>query len=337
MNRTDLNFVPLLNSTRRDGVACNKMKRLTLLPLQHSVITFGSARRETNFVPFSTVVEGNRTGEVRLSDSRGIRRSQEEDVATEQKRVQQLSLELQRALDKLRVKNKEERKLRRKAAVAELKLGEEVERRTSTIDDLLELMQIHTDFMRGTNAELRRLLKHAAEEHDKTVIKLREEQEARLGQEEVQQRVSILQAEKNGLRQQLEEAQRAKVGLEELCKRLQEEKDRDEFSFLKVKQQLELDLMRTQAQLQGVNRELAEAQNSITASDTLMQQVRLFMQMVCQPDFYVVKDRSLQPVDKNRPEPTGFVLVPLSILLQGYTLLLPGDRQDLIESYRARL
>ncbi|EKF32420.1 hypothetical protein MOQ_003719 [Trypanosoma cruzi marinkellei] len=210
-------------------------------------------------------------------------------------------------------------------------------RRKSTIDDLLELMQIQTEFMRGTNAELRRLLQQAAEEHDKTVIKLREEREARVGQEEVQQRVNSLQAENNGLRQQLEEAQRAKAGLEELCKRLQGEKDKDEFSFLQVKQQLELDLMRTQAQLQGVNRELTEVQNSITASDALMQQVRLFMHMVCQPDFYVVKDRSLQPVDKNRPEPTGFVLVPLAVLLQGYTLLLPGDRQDLIESYRARL
>ncbi|RNF08872.1 uncharacterized protein Tco025E_07073 [Trypanosoma conorhini] len=338
MGRVKFPCMPPLTYARRDAAAACKEKRApSLVPLQHSVITFGSHHNAPHLVPFNAVVEGNRTGEVRLAHSGEQRRSRDEGVEAEQNKIRQLSAELQRALDKLRVKNNEEQKLRRRAAVAQLQLAEEVERRTSTVHGILQLMKLQGDFMRGTNAEVCRLLQVAGEERDAAVRSLSDERASRVGEGKAQEKLNSLQIENDGLRQQLEEAWRAKTGLENDYKRLQGEKEKDEVNFSKLRQQLELDLMRTQAQLQGVNRELAEAKNTMTTSDTQLQQVQLFIQMVCQPDFYVVKDRSLEPVDKNRRDPTGFVLVPLAVLLQGYTLLAPSCRQDLIESYRARL
>ncbi|RNF02040.1 hypothetical protein TraAM80_06669 [Trypanosoma rangeli] len=220
--------------------------------------------------------------------------------------------------------------------MTQLQLSEEVERRTYTVHDLVELMEMQGTCMRTINAELRRLLQVTGEERDMALHNFREEHAARVSDEHTQQKIKTLHIENDDLRQRLEETQRAKRGLEEACKRLQGEKEEHETNFAKLKQELELDLMRTQAQLQRVNKDLAEAQNTMTESDTLLQQVRLFVQMICQPDFYVVKDRSLEPVDKNRPGPTGFVLVPLTVLLQGYTLLSPSCRQNVVDSYRAQ-
>ncbi|ESL09467.1 hypothetical protein TRSC58_02810 [Trypanosoma rangeli SC58] len=329
-------FAPPLSFVRRAAAADNKRKAPSLTPLQHSVITFGSHRNAPYLDPLSTIVEGTRTGEVRVVDSGGKRRSQDEFL-TEQKKIRQLGAELQRAVEKLRIKNDEGHKLRRKAAMVQLQLGEEVERRTYTAHNLLELMEMQGTCMRAINAELRRLLQAAWEERDTAVRNFGDERAARVSDEHTQKKINTLQIENDDLRQQLEEARRAKGGLEEACERLQGEKEGHETNFAKLRQKLELDLMRTQAQLQGVNKDLAEARSTMKESDALLQQVRLFIQMICQPDFYVVRDRSLEPVDKNRPGPTGFVLVPLTVLLQGYTLLSPSCRQNVIDSYRAQL
>lgn len=99
---------------------------------------------------------------------------------------------------------------------------------------------------------------------------------------------------------------------------------------------LESSLADTQNQLrqsEEANRKLLE---KTTEDMLLVAQCRLFVKSVCQPGFNVVKGVGLEPVDKDRMEPTGFVLVPLVVLLHGYTLLPPEDRKSVIDHYESK-
>ncbi|CBZ26050.1 conserved hypothetical protein [Leishmania mexicana MHOM/GT/2001/U1103] len=96
---------------------------------------------------------------------------------------------------------------------------------------------------------------------------------------------------------------------------------------------LEEKLMHTQSTLQVNQSELNRYLQERDQHNYLVGQCRLFIQQVCQPGFSVVKGLSLEPVETQRPEPTGFVLVPLAVLLHGYALLPEGDRKALIEHY----
>jgi hypothetical protein len=97
--------------------------------------------------------------------------------------------------------------------------------------------------------------------------------------------------------------------------------------------ELETSLVNTQSALNRTTTELQEYQQVQQQCNYLVQQCHLFIRQVCQPGFSVVKGPSLEPVEKNRPEPTGFVLVPLTVLLHGYALLPEDDRQEVIDHY----
>lgn len=99
------------------------------------------------------------------------------------------------------------------------------------------------------------------------------------------------------------------------------------------RQALQKEIMTTQTSLQTMTTDFAKAVQQLAEDAYLVGQCRLFTQQVCQPGFSVVKDASLEPVDRNRPEPTGFVLVPLRVLLHGYSLLPESDRREVIEGY----
>ncbi|KPA80145.1 hypothetical protein ABB37_05134 [Leptomonas pyrrhocoris] len=97
--------------------------------------------------------------------------------------------------------------------------------------------------------------------------------------------------------------------------------------------ELETTLTDAQSSLNKTKTELEECRKVQQQCNYLVQQCRLFIRQVCQPGFSVVKGPSLEPVEKNRPEPTGFVLVPLVVLLHGYSLLPEGDQQEVIDHY----
>ncbi|KEG11410.1 hypothetical protein DQ04_02651080 [Trypanosoma grayi] len=338
MNTPETSFMPPLTVAKRGTTVCRNNKIYSQQLLQHAVITFGSPHNEVTCPPFKALVEGNRTGEERVirTDDERRRRSDEYEAATERRKLQQVSAELQRALDKLRQKGKEEAKLRRKLALTQLKLEEEVERRMLTIDGLFGQIHLYQKFAREQCEEQRRLLQKVLE-RDEAVEKLKGGRAEKALKAKINQEMEALRTENDVLRQQLEEFHSAKAQWEQTCERLRGQNDDNEASSSRMRHVLETDLMRTQEQLQKVTDELIVVRKTLEASDAKMEQVRLFVQMVCQPNFYVVKDKSLEPVDRNRPDPTGYVLVPLTVLLQGYTLLSPSDRRGLIESYQFRV
>ncbi|KAH9582198.1 hypothetical protein LSM04_007403 [Trypanosoma melophagium] len=362
MSHAISSFMPPLSCAMRGGGVQVNSRGHPQAILQHSVITFGSPNGRTNSIPFTALVEGSRTGEERVVNSCEGKRQRTRDneavspatgttptpttasAATtpgidsaDRKKLMQVTAELERTLEKLRQKTREEQKVRRRLSVVRLKLEEEVDRRVIVGDGLLNRIQMERTCMQEQKTHFINLLEKVTVERDNALQIIKQQQTQKEFQNTMQNEIYNLREENKTLRQQVDTLNNSKLVLEESEKRLCEEKKNNEARFLNNIHTLESELMRTQARLQKVKNELTDAQRTTEASEALIQQVRLFVQMVCQPNFYVVKDRSLEPVDKNRADPTGFVLVPLTVLLQGYTLLSPNDRQNLIDSYQAQL
>ncbi|ORC92979.1 uncharacterized protein TM35_000023050 [Trypanosoma theileri] len=350
--------MPPLTCAVRGGVMQVNKRGHPQAILQHSVITFGSPHGRANSIPFNALIEGSRTGEERVVNMDDNKRQRNRDAeaitpatgtttnssattssadSADRKKLLQVNAELERTLEKLRQKTREEMKVRRKLSVARLKLEEEVDRRVLLGDGLLDLIRMERTFVQEQNSHFMKLLQKVILERDNAFQTIKQQKIQKESQDAMQIEINNLREENKALRQQFETLSASKTTLEESEKKLREENKRNESQFLNKIRTLESELMHTQAELQKVKKDLSDAQKTTEASEALIQQVRLFVQMVCQPNFYVVKDRSLQPVDKNRPDPTGFVLVPLTVLLQGYTLLSPSDRQNLIECYQAQL
>lgn len=87
-----------------------------------------------------------------------------------------------------------------------------------------------------------------------------------------------------------------------------------------------------------MQRELEDAKEVLKQWQKRIEQVDAFIVQICQPQFAVVKDESLTPLEptaKAADKPEGFVMVPLQLLLQGYGLL-PGDRKKgIADQYEA--
>lgn len=65
-----------------------------------------------------------------------------------------------------------------------------------------------------------------------------------------------------------------------------------------------------------------------------MDQCRQYIVKICQPQFSVVKDDSLTPVHPGGGQDAGgFVLVPLTLMLEGYTLLPPDMKKRIADDY----
>lgn len=130
-----------------------------------------------------------------------------------------------------------------------------------------------------------------------------------------------------------EELERLRAQVAELTSLLASEKSR----FLREKQILEAEKAGVEQVLNETAKKLDELEAIRAEEAFLIHQSRLFVKNVCQPGFTVVKGPSLEPVDKDREAPTGFVLVPLVVLLHGYTLLPDEDRHSVISNYEDRL
>jgi chromosome segregation ATPase len=68
---------------------------------------------------------------------------------------------------------------------------------------------------------------------------------------------------------------------------------------------------------------------------TRIEQCRKYIVKICQPSFTVVKDESLTPMGQDDKDGGGFVLVPLSLMLEGYTLLPPDMKKKIADDYES--
>nr|CCC93788.1 conserved hypothetical protein [Trypanosoma congolense IL3000] len=304
--------------------------------LQHAVITYGSPNAEAGSRFFNPVVEGVRTGEERIIVKDEGRRSLSDCDAIAIRKIEQLSAELQLTQQKLRQKERDEMKLRRKLSVTELNVEEMTSRHNHLVDNFFGLTDIYRGHIGRQNTELR-FLCGKLKEYDSAFTKLRNEKAANALTNDPEHKDDSIRVENERLKDRVKALVDEKDELTKMVRQLQGEKEDNIKTFSNIRSKLTADIMDTQKQLHDANKKIKELLDDSATADTLVQQTRLFVQMVCQPDFHVVKDTSLEPVDRDRDVPSGFVLVPLTVMLQGYSLLPATNREDLVLSYQHRL
>ncbi|CCW65894.1 unnamed protein product [Phytomonas sp. EM1] len=125
------------------------------------------------------------------------------------------------------------------------------------------------------------------------------------------------------------ENERLKGEIERLRSMIEDERAK----FAQEKEQLGGEVAESQNSQRRLAEKLRDATNELAEENFLIKQCRIFLKQICQPSFHVVKGASLEPVEPNRPEPTGFVLIPLVVLLHGYSLLPIKEREEVIRQY----
>lgn len=283
-------------------------------------------------------VAGVRTGEEVLVADPGAGAKRGSDAGTDD------AVELKRRLAAARAEAKaaNERLAKRKAeqgraaALYALQLEEAEQRlaaeRAAWAGHALPLLALAGRALRQTDRRRERELEGERDALLATVAELRAALEAQRAAHE--ERVRAAEEQRRG---ELESAQTQSGDevrrLQEMIEALRQEMAAERARAVIERQELE-------ARIAGIGEDLSRAQQAVKERDGviargefLVAQCRLFIKNICQPDFAVVKDESLLPVDRDRPEPTGFVLVPLKVLLHGYTILPESERTDVITTY----
>lgn len=302
-------------------------------PAEKRIITFGApvvSRPAPESRP-SLAIEGSRTGEeivVQLPAQRKPAEPPSEDLTALRKQLTQAKAENRNLSGKL---SKRKCELEHCRQLMNIQLDELQERRRKEIEFWCERDDI-----------LLQRLVQPLRSADNTK-KIRELQTVIAGLEkELKEVKTAFETEKTTLLRQLEvekqtpknddEIARLKARIAELESTLTSERSR----FTMEKQILEAEKAGVELVLSQTATKLRDLEKLRAEEEFLVAQSRLFVKNVCQPGFNVVKDTSLEPVEKNRSSPTGYVLVPLIILLHGYTLLPNDQRQAVIEGYERR-
>lgn len=88
------------------------------------------------------------------------------------------------------------------------------------------------------------------------------------------------------------------------------------------------------AQVAALKQQVADSAENVAQWKQRVQDCNDYVVKVCQPQFTVVKDESLVPLNGKPSGPgSGFVLVPLPLLLEGYGLLPPDVKKKIAAAY----
>lgn len=294
-------------------------------PVEKRVITFGAVDfRQATTDRVSLSIEGSRTGEVVEVDPQVPRRSSESpspsaELAALQKELKSCKSEIRNLTLKLQRKKNEKDSYR---LLVDLRLEELAERLHKAEGFFMERESHRSDCSAGVHGL-----------HSLALGSIRDQLsalQATLGseRERFESEMSTL-TDQAKMASNSDEVDQLKLQIKELEKTLESERVR----FTREKQVLEAEKAGVELVLNQTTIKLSDVELLRAEEQFMVQQCQQFVKNVCQPGFNVVKDSSLEPVDKNRSSPTGFVLVPLIILLHGYTLLPNEDRDNVITQY----
>ncbi|EPY21156.1 hypothetical protein AGDE_14265 [Angomonas deanei] len=219
----------------------------------------------------------------------------------------------------------------------ELIIDELLARRSLEVDHILE-QKGKTLNMCSTMASLYAELFQSHQKLERALdeINAKEEKERRASQDKRDELMEKLQALENEKKEASADNNSTQNDLQAQITMLKEKLNQTKAERDQSVHQLERELADVQERLVRSIREVEDSTKKRAEDAFLVAQCRLFVRNICNPGFSVVKDESLQPVSRDRSEPSGYVLVPLTTLLHGYTLLPEEERKGVISSYDER-
>lgn len=327
-------FSPSANSfqTRAKGIGANGGGG-GKATVEKRIITFG-ALDDFRSVPedrASLSIEGNRTGEEVVIEQQAPRKPSEAppaDLSALRRQLAQAKTEVRTLAGKLQKKK------------AELEMNRNLMQHF--LDELSERRKNELEYLHDREDKVFTHLIAPLQGNDSSTALREFEAQVKSLEKQLQDQKDAFEEERKALAKQLADAQnipRNDGELEKLKARVAEleallESERSRFS--REKQILEAEKSGVELVLSQTAQQLHDLEVVRAEEEFLVAQSRQFVKNVCQPGFNVVKDASLEPVEKNRSSPTGYVLVPLIILLHGYTLLPNTEREEVITSYERR-
>lgn len=298
--------------------------------LDKRLFSFGSPE-VSNDDPGNLSIEGNKTGEEVLVEQTAPRQKRDspcEDLPSLKRKLAQARGEVRELTSKLR-KTKSDSD--RNRALSSCILKEMTVRK----DEQLKFFTDREDVVREsikTPLVLSTENVKALQELQEKALKLQRELDARTTAFDAEKLSWVAKVEEEGEKVTSEALEKIKGRVWELEELVDSERSR--FSFEKqvlVGEKSAVELLLQQSYEKIRNLEMLQAEEEF-----IVVQARQFVKNVCKPGFAVVKDSSLEPVEKNREYPTGYVLVPLIVLLHGYSLLPDNDREKVIQEYEDR-
>lgn len=309
------------------------------------------------------VIEGSRTGEekaVAVIDRRepiatrpvaAERKPREEQPkedlsASKDQRIRQLETQLRRVQEQLRTRISESNDLRETAA----KAGETIAHQQSRIESLESEVESLSDTNASFNktiAQLKAQLQQAAaeaESHAADATLLRQKSAVHAVTSDERQKEAAKRLEEAVKQADLDrtrltaETHAWKSQVDELNRKLLAAKE--EASLREALLSKELNERRSnEAKSAGdavaARTQLAEREAKVLEWRKKIDLCNEYIVKICQPQFSVVKDESLTPIQTGvtTPENGGFVLVPLPLLLEGYGLLPVEVKRKIADDY----
>lgn len=303
------------------------------------------------------MIEGSKTGEEKLVSAverrvstapssnapldNGIERPPPAAVNRDALRLKKLEAELRKVQELLKKRTGEKEDAERKAQDFEELLSSTTRRlseREMALQQELRQKQLLIDQARAAAAELEQKLRRYEEEqaaqadgsranadrHNEELRNLRVQMETL--RKDMQHQVDRLKADakhmqdsNTALQRSLQDANAAAASREQTMER--------------ERSSMQADCAKLAADAEILREELRQRDRTLDEWRSNIDQCRHYIVKICQPQFAVVKDESLVPVAAGQDG--GFVLVPLHLMLEGYTLL-PGDmKKKIAEEYES--
>lgn len=310
------------------------------------------------------MISGAKTGEEKYVSATEVRRPQDENAAaadaqarrvnratagasTEADRIRKLEQELRKSQELVRKKaaELEAANAKNKQAVADLAAKHDRERldaleaQKQQHDAAAKALLLQVDSLTGQVGRLNGELKQRTAE-DNEASRRRESELAASTTLWASER-QMMQAELEKLRKQLQEEKDKNGRLTGELRGAKTELETARGDWARLEQQLRTELAAAQREIRELRATVEQQRDNVEAWEKRVNSCNSFILRICQPKFSVVKDdEKLTPMSQQEAAAaagsggaSGFVLVPLTLMLDAYELLPRDAKQTIATKY----
>lgn len=313
--------------------------------------------RTNGFMGGGMMIEGAKTGEEKLvsvverRESVAVKPSapldtgvaKENAVQRDLVRIKKLENDIRKLQEQLKKRTQEKEEETRRADDFQHLLdsaNRKLSDRETELTEELRRRQTQVEHFRSTCEELEKKLRQIEDDHASSTsgsrsAAERHAQELRDAQAQLERLRSDMNAQLDSLRNELRQQKEQTSVWEKKSSAQAAEAAQRDTRHEREMAAARADSAKIASECDGLRRDMCEKDKMVDDWKQKMDQCRNYIVKICQPKFSVVKDDSLAPVQPGSQEAGGFVLVPLQLMLEGYTLL-PGDmKKKIAEEYES--